>query len=308
MVMAARCGAARPTPPRASRCWSRHSATSSEVYTHGHHPAVVSQHAARTAASSAAFLLPSLETGSRLLDVGCGPGSITVGLARHVGPTGHVCGIDVADAVVLQANAAIAAAELPPSQCLARVASAYGLASAFEPNSFDCAYAHQTLQHLSDPVGALAAMISVVRPGGLIALRDADYSSMLGMPTSSGLNEWRRIYRAVCYRNGAEPDAGRHLVRWVRGAGVPMRNINYTASVVVYSPADEEFRRAWGIAWAARSIESAFAQQARDYGLASRAELESVAQAWRVWADDRESIFYYVNGEVLARLPAEDRA
>ena len=52
-----------------------------EMYTHGHTPAVVRQHAQRTAEEAAAFLLPELRPGMRLLDVGCGPGSITRGLA-----------------------------------------------------------------------------------------------------------------------------------------------------------------------------------------------------------------------------------
>lgn len=50
-----------------------------ETYTHGHAPATVRQHARRTAEEAAAFLLPGLRSGMRLLDVGRGPGSITRG-------------------------------------------------------------------------------------------------------------------------------------------------------------------------------------------------------------------------------------
>src|SRR5437879_12678863 len=65
-----------------------------EKYTHGHAPAVVRQHALRTAEEAAAFLLPELRPGMRLLDVGCGPGSITRGLAEHLAP-GQVIGVDL---------------------------------------------------------------------------------------------------------------------------------------------------------------------------------------------------------------------
>src|SRR5216110_3547151 len=65
-----------------------------EKYTHGHAPATVRQHGRRTAEEAAAFLLPELRPGMRLLDVGCGPGSITRGLAERVAP-GEVIGIDL---------------------------------------------------------------------------------------------------------------------------------------------------------------------------------------------------------------------
>ena len=134
---------------------------SCSLYTHGHHKAVVGQHAARTAENSAAFLLPHLRKGDRVLDVGCGPGSITVGLARHVGPTGRVTAIDVVEGIVQQAAAAVRAAGLENTSCeLCSVeAMPYGA------GSFDVVYAHQTLQHLSDPVGALVAIRRVLRPG-----------------------------------------------------------------------------------------------------------------------------------------------
>ena len=274
-------------------------ALTSDVYTHGHHASVVGQHAARTAENSAAFLLPHLKKGDRLLDVGCGPGSITVGLARQVGGTGHVTAIDVDAGVVGQAAAAVQAARLDNTSC--EVCSVYDLP--YEDDSFDVAYAHQTLQHLSDPVRALAAMCRVVKPGGLLAIRDADYASMLGHPHSPAIDEWRRIYREVARRNGAEPDAGRHLVSWLLQASLPADSISYGASAVVYSPRDEPWRTNWGRAWAERTRHSNFGRQAVDYGLATPDQLERVSAAWEAWADDPTALFYYVNGEALARVP-----
>src|ERR687889_1440085 len=64
-----------------------------ERYTHGHHAVIVASHARRTAANSAAFLLPHLRTGLDVVDVGCGPGSITVDLGELVAP-GEVVGVD----------------------------------------------------------------------------------------------------------------------------------------------------------------------------------------------------------------------
>src|SRR2546423_10925528 len=65
-----------------------------EVYQHGHHASVVTNHAKRTADKDAAFFLPLLRPGMRLLDVGCGPGSITAGVPQRGGP-GATIGIRV---------------------------------------------------------------------------------------------------------------------------------------------------------------------------------------------------------------------
>ena len=65
-----------------------------DVYLHGHHPSVLASHGARTAADSAAYLLPHLHDGLQVLDVGCGPGTITLDLAAAVGPSGVVVGVE----------------------------------------------------------------------------------------------------------------------------------------------------------------------------------------------------------------------
>jgi len=269
-----------------------------DVYTHGHHSSVVSQHAARTAEDSAAFLLDRLQPGQKILDAGCGPGSISVGLAKAVGPKGELVAIDVDEGIVARAAATLATSGAANASCA--VASLYDLSS-FADDSFDVAYANQVLQHLSDPVAALAELRRVVRPGGLVAVRDADYSSMTGWPNE--MAEWRRIYRQTCRKNNAEPDAGRYLVQWARAAGFASDAIEFSASLKVYSRAeDEQARRRWGEDWAERTLRSSFGKQALQYGVASADEMQAVAEAWQDWAETPESFFHYVNGEVIATV------
>lgn len=143
------------------------------AYSPGHHGSVLASHCARTAANSCAYVLDRLREGDSVLDIGCGPGSITLDLAELVGPTGRVVGVDfAADAI----SAAQEAADLRGD-----VQTRFMIGDVFDldlvPASFDVVHAHQVLQHLSDPVAGLQAMARSCRPGGIIAVRDADYGA-----------------------------------------------------------------------------------------------------------------------------------
>ncbi|MPZ99468.1 MAG: methyltransferase domain-containing protein [Dehalococcoidia bacterium] len=261
-----------------------------DVYTHGHHASVVGQHARRTAERDAAFLLPRLRPGMRLLDVGCGPGSITIGLARAVAP-GETVGTDVVPEVVEEARARAAAEGVTNLRFAAE--SIYGLS--YPDASFDVAYAHQVLQHLARPVDALREMARVLRPGGLVAVRDADYATMVAWPKSDAIDRWLEVYHAVATRNWADADAGRRLPSWVRAAG--FADIEVTGTVQIMT--DPASTSNWGESWADRTLESSFGAQAMEYGIATRAEMEAVAAGWRAWAADPEAFFMYTQVEVI---------
>src|SRR4051794_40334699 len=81
------------------------------VYTHGHHESVLRSHTWRTAANSAGYLLPHLRPGLSILDVGCGPGTITADLAAAVAP-GRVTAVDSAADVLDEARRMVASAGL----------------------------------------------------------------------------------------------------------------------------------------------------------------------------------------------------
>src|SRR6476620_7006240 len=118
-----------------------------DVYLHGHHASVLASHGARTATDSAAYLLPHLHPGLRVLDVGCGPGTITIDLAGRVAP-GAVIGIDAEDSPLEAARLYAAPAEA--GNVTFQVADAMALP--FPDASFDVVHAHQVLQHVPDPV------------------------------------------------------------------------------------------------------------------------------------------------------------
>lgn len=262
-----------------------------EVYTHGHHESVLRSHTWRTAQNSAAFLLPFLSPEMSVLDVGCGPGTITADLAGLVAP-GRVVGIDRAADVLVQARGNASGRTALPSFASADV---YRLP--FRDASFDVVHAHQVLQHLVDPVAALRDMRRVLRPGGLVAVRDSDYSAFTWAPLDSRLERWLALYHAITRHNRAEADAGRFLKSWVLAAG--FTDVRTTTSTWTY--ADRGTCAWWGGLWADRCERSAFGVQAVGYGLATREELADIAAAFREWSTKPDAFFMIPHGEVLAR-------
>jgi ubiquinone/menaquinone biosynthesis C-methylase UbiE len=263
-----------------------------DTYTHGHAEPVLQSHRWRTAENSAAYLLPALRPGLDLLDVGCGPGTITVDLAARVAP-GRVVGLDVSAGPLDEARAAADRAGVPVTF---DVGDVYTLAAA--DDSFDVVHAHQVLQHLTDPVAALREMARVCRRGGVIAVRDVDYGAFVVFPADEGLDRWLDLYHRVARRNGAEPDAGRRLLSWAHAAG--LRDVTATTSSWCYSTAAD--REWWGTSWAGRATASSFAEQAVSYGLAAPADLEEIAAAWLRWSEADDGWLGMLHGELLIRV------
>jgi len=265
----------------------------SVTYTHGHDESVLRSHRWRTVANSAAYLLPELRPGQVVLDVGCGPGTITAELATLVAP-GRVIGVD-ASAEVLES--ARAAAEARGVVVELRVGDA--LALDLPDASVDVVHAHQVLQHLADPVAALGEWRRVCRPGGVVAARDADYAAMAWFPDEPLLDRWLELYRTAARANGGEPDAGRRLLAWAHAAGFD--DVTATASVWCFATPDD--RGWWGSTWAARTRGTRLGETLVASGVTDITELQDVAEAWERWSGAPDGWFLVPHGEVLARAP-----
>jgi len=266
--------------------------TSPNPYTHGHHESVLRSHQWRTAENSAAYLLPHLDPGASLLDIGAGPGTITVDFAERVG---HVTATEIGQR------------ELDLSRRTAGSRGAGNLTFAvedvhalgFADGTFDVTHAHQVLQHVADPVRALREMARVTRPGGIVAARDADYGGFVWYPEFPEIADWITLYSVAARANGGEPDAGRRLLSWARQAGLA----DVTATASSWCHATPEDRAYWAGSWADRVVESAVARQLLDTGAATEAQLRRISDAWRRWADAEDGWFLIPHGEILYRKP-----
>jgi ubiquinone/menaquinone biosynthesis C-methylase UbiE len=261
-------------------------------YTHGHHESVLRGHQRRTAIDSAGYLLPHLRPGLSVLDIGCGPGTITADLATLVAP-GLVTAVDrfgdvlnVARAEAQRrnlSNVSFAAADVHQLDC--------------PDDVFDVVHAHQVLQHVADPVQALREMRRVCKPGGVVAARDADYAGFVWYPRLPALDLWLDLYQQVARANAGEPDAGRQLLSWAQAAG--FTDITPTASVWCY--ATVETREWWGGMWADRILHSGVARDLLDRELATTSQLEEISAAWRMWAAAPDGWLTIPHGEIICR-------
>ena len=262
------------------------------VYTHGHHESGLRAHRRRTAEDSAGYLLPHLRPGMSVLDVGCGPGTITVDLAARVAP-GQVTAVELTDEAL----------DLARAEARARGQSNISFVTSdvdaldFPDDTFDVVHAHQVLQHVADPVQALRELRRVCVPDGIVAARDADYAGFIWFPRLPALDRWMKLYDEAARANGGEPDAGRRLLSWAQDAGFD--DISPAGSLWCF--ATPESRDWWGGMWADRIVESALARQLGDSGMATTAELDEISSAWRDWAAAPDGWLAVPHGEILCR-------
>jgi ubiquinone/menaquinone biosynthesis C-methylase UbiE len=227
----------------------------------------------------------------RLLDFGCGPGTITVDLAEHVLPGGSVVGIDSSEAVVEQARTH--ASDRGISNVEFEVNSIYN--TGYDTDSFDAVYTHQVLQHLSEPVKALEEARRVLRPGGICAVREVDWGASAVWPPDDRLSRFFEVYNGVAERNGGDAFAGRRLKLWFGEAG--FRDLAVTTSTWQFS--DEAGLKWWGEQWAERILSSDIAKRAVEYGIATEDDLNEISQGWLDWVQAEGAFFAFMQVEVV---------
>ncbi|KAI9668112.1 MAG: putative secondary metabolism biosynthetic enzyme [Bathelium mastoideum] len=265
------------------------------IYSHGHHESVVKSHARRTAQNSAAFLIPHIKSTDLILDVGCGPGTITVDFAK-IASQGKVTGLDASSDVIEQAK------QLATSRGLQNIAFEATDANTlpFPDASFDIVFCHQVLQHVKQPVAILKEMKRVTKPGGIVAAREADYKAFAWYPETEGLSKWGDLYQKVALTNGGQPNAGRHMHVWAKQAGFKLEDLTLSWDAWTYYGDEAAW---WGNSWAERTINSDFAKTAMAAGLATQANLREIHEAYKEWAKHEDAFFSISSGEMLCRVP-----
>lgn len=231
----------------------------------------------RTAEQHADFLLPHLQPGMRLIDAGCGPGSITLGLARRIAP-GEAVGVDMSAESLADARALAQAGDAAN----VRFVDGDAYALPFADGTFDAGFAHALLQHLRDPLSALRELRRVVRPGGVVGVADADYAGGMMWPDYPELRRWLEITLALRTRDGGTPTVGRQLRALLAEAG--FAQVDVTVRQQCDGSSDAARLQA---AFNASYVEApGYVAHVAGNGIASPEELRGIAAAWRRWGDD----------------------
>lgn len=253
----------------------------------GDDPTVTRLYGERTATTSSQYFITHIKKTSKILDVGCGPGVITSDLAK-IASEGNTIGIDNSPGIVAEASKAFPPFDVP------NLAFAVGDANKldFPDNHFDIVHAHALFVHLLDPVGAFKEFLRVCKPGGIVAVRESDPSIVLSLkPDLPSIREYWTRAMATMTKMGGHPEAGRKLEGWVREAGFE--------GGVVQSKSPQ-----WNPSHLMRAT-GAPAQQAIDYGMCTKEEMDRWRKGWEEWEATEGHEFVFETGEIIIAKGSE---
>ena len=247
-----------------------------------------------TAATHAAHLLPHLRPGLRLLDFGCGPGTISVGLAQAVDP-GEMHGVDMEGTQIDLARSVAAAGGRDNAQF--HVGDATDLP--FDDGYFDVAHCHNVLMHVPDTGAVLAEIKRVLKPGGIIACREMICGSSFTHPDFGVIRKAWDMFEDLLAADDGHPQMGKDLKGHVLQAG--FEGIRVTGSFDIYStPADVEFIYDFANRW---FLGPEIVEAAIKYGAATRELCDRIAEAYTRWKDTPGAFCALAFGEIVAGKP-----
>ena len=240
------------------------------------------------------YILPHLKSGMTLLDCGCGPGTITLGLAEVVAPA-QATGIDIEPGMIAQAKAF--AVERGVENVEFQQADILDLP--FPDNSFDVVLTSAVLEHLGDPRSAVKELHRVVKQGGLVGVVNTDWGDPLISPENESVSRFFEIFERGFNLYGGSLNRGRHARRWMREAGLDVF----------------EFKAQYGNASEPEAVQAAMEgfigwvenvpifDQAIELGWTDAAEIQSIIAGMRAWSKLPDAFIGTGRTEAVARKP-----
>ncbi|MDP6454714.1 MAG: methyltransferase domain-containing protein [SAR202 cluster bacterium] len=257
-------------------------------------PVIHNYYSLHNSEGTTGYLLPHLKSGMTLLDCGCGPGTITLGLAQVVAPA-QATGIDIEPGMIEQAKAF--AAERGVENVEFQQADILNLP--FADNSFDVVLTSAVLEHLNDPESAVKELHRVVKKGGLVGVVNTDWGDPLISPENESVSRFFEIFERGFNLYGGSLNRGRHARRWMREAGLDVF----------------EFKAQYGNASEPEAVQAAMEgfigwvenvpifDQAIELGWTDAAEIQSIIAGMRAWSKLPDAFIGTGRTEAVARKP-----
>jgi ubiquinone/menaquinone biosynthesis C-methylase UbiE len=266
---------------------------------HGVTPGLSQDYATRTVSRQGAFVLRYLRPGMNLLDVGCGPGTITLGLAQAVHP-GQVIGVDT-DAPHVEAASALAA-----EQGVTNLTFQKGDAMAlqFEDSAFDAVFENDLFTHLSqNATRAARELYRVLKPGGFFGARDVDADAVVWGHLTDPIKQLDRLMMAWQQSRGSDITLGKRLPAILRQVGFT----GTVKSVSADTKGDVEAVRAH-TRITISLLDGPLGRDALSNGLADEPTLEHIKATVLAWAEHPDAFFANVHVEVVGWKPGRSGA
>lgn len=257
---------------------------------HGVTPGLSKDYVKRTVMRQAAFVLPYLRSGMDLLDIGCGPGTITLGLAQAVAP-GFIIGIDHDQTHIEMAK------KLAAERRVANVAFHTGdaLSLPFDENIFDAVFENDMFTHLSVQADMAAKEVyRVLKPNGLFAARDVEADAVVWGSKTDLLKELDRLFIDWHQSRGSDITLGKQLPAILRRAGFTntIKNISADTKGNI-----KETRSHAEITISL--LDGPFGGEIRERGWADKSTVEQLKKSIREWGEHPDAFFANVHVEVI---------
>lgn len=202
-----------------------------ESYAFGHDAVKTQMLQERNLEKCGQFIIPYLKPGLKILDCGCGPGTITVGFCDYI-KHGHVTGVDIADEQLENAR------KLANKLNLKNISFEYANVTKlpFPDNIFDMVFSHAIFGHMPDPIAVLQEQKRVLKPSGILVVRDACWSGTRKCvyPSSDLIAESMKLYVRPMFDSLADSDIGLKLGALFDQIG--LNNIKHNISCEVKVP------------------------------------------------------------------------
>ena len=290
-------------------------------YSKGFEKSISDTHSWRTVENSAKYVIPLIKPNFKILDVGCGPGSITIDFAKNYlsspetnnnngsgsgsgsGGGGSIIGIEPTQELIDIANENKSKLVPELTNISFQIGSIYELP--FDDDSFDLVHAHQVIIHLQNPIEALKELKRVTKPGGFICIRDADLESSIVSPVEK--YESLREFYVIKAKNAISTDtkAGRKLRNKALEAGYESKNLKTFSSSWLLAD-DLQIKKSWANATINR-IKSDVEKLNVNDPMKNKQMNEKFIKLWQEWLEDETSLFTMIHFEIIYQKPTTTR-